>query len=72
MTVEALWRALNGVLLVSPRVGCQLKNNRPYCAKHDSLNVIATMTTMVVLRHEGLSTLKVCSGEMNLILELEN
>jgi len=33
------------------RVGCLLKNNRPYFAKHDSLNLNASMTTMVVLRH---------------------
>jgi hypothetical protein len=47
MPFEVLWRVLNGVLRVSPRVGCLLKNNRPYCAKHDSLDVNASVTTMV-------------------------
>jgi len=47
MPFEVLWRVLNGVLRLSSRMGCLLKNNRPYCAKHDSLNVNASVTTMV-------------------------
>jgi hypothetical protein len=47
MPFEVLWLVLNGVLRVSPRVGCLLKNNRPYCAKHDSLDVNESVTTMV-------------------------
>jgi len=47
MPFEALWRAANGFSLCVQGYECLLKNNRPYCAKHDSLDVKVTMTTTV-------------------------
>ena len=47
MPLEAFSGVLNEFSLCVQGYGCQLNNNRPYCAKHDSLDVMVTMTTRV-------------------------